>query len=209
MDQQLNKGIEDGLTAFTAKYELDSDIISDLRQMLKDSLKANVKDVAPVPKASSGVKSSEKRQRRKTGYNLYINAKFSEAKSDESVPATDDSKTNSQELMSKFSKVWKALSDEDKKPYLDQAEELNGASADETPVAPKATKVAKEPSSKPEKGAKKALSGYNLFYSENKDTIKASLSDGQTLMKEVGAKWTALSDSEKEDYKSRAAEQCA
>ena len=232
MDQQLNNGVTEGLANFTAKYELDAEIISDLREMLLTALHAHVKSTAAAATKSPGkaAKSADKRPRRKTGYNLYIQAKFSEAKG---VEAGVDGKTNSQELMSAFSKEWKALSDEDKKPYLDQAEELNGSAsasasasdtegepaaaaattpaAKSTPAAKKATTAATAtttPAAKaPAKSAgKKTVSGYNLFYSENKDVIKAALAEGETLMKVVGAKWTALGDVEKDDYKKRAAE---
>lgn len=193
LDQQVAKGIEEGLTSFTAKYELDSSIVEDLRTILVNAMKTHVKPRT----ATASVTSDAKRTRRKTGYNLYIRAKFEEERSkNEDDP---EAKQNSQVLMSSFSKEWKDLSDDAKKPYLDMADAINAENGAEASSGGKGKGKGK---------GKKSLTGYNLFYRENKDDIKEEIKDqeGVQLMKTVGSRWRALDKTEQLDYNKRAAE---
>ena len=190
---QTTKGIDEGIKAFTEKYELEALVVADLRTFLLSSCKKYVKEVKAAPVVSAvetDAKSVPGRTRRKTGYNMYIKTQFDESKANVSVE--DDNKTNSQELMSKFSKEWKVLSDTEKQPFLDRAREVNTASGiDTTEAKPK---------------TKKKISGYNLFYMQNKDAIKEELADGQKLMAEVGAQWRALSEDEQSQWRVKAEE---
>ena len=190
MDQQVQKGIDEGLTNFTAKYDLDTTVVDDLRQMLVAAMRTHVK---PRAAGTGGAKSEGKRPRLKTGYNLYIRAKFEEAKSS---GTEEGSKTNSQELMASFSKEWKDLSVDERAPYIEQADAINAENGAEASGAKK-------------KSGKKSLSGYNLFYSENKDSIRESKDKDLSLMKAVGAAWKALSKEEQDKFKERAAEMSA
>lgn len=190
MDQQVQKGIDEGLTNFTAKYDLDTTVVDDLRQMLVAAMRTHVK---PRAAGTGGAKSEGKRPRLKTGYNLYIRAKFEEAKAS---GADEGSKTNSQELMASFSKEWKDLSADERAPYIEQADAINAENGAEASGAKK-------------KSGKKSLSGYNLFYSENKDEIRESKDKDLSLMKAVGAAWKALSKEEQDKFKERAAEMSA
>ena len=185
MDTQVQKGIDEGLANFTSKYDLDTSVVDDLRQMLLSAMRNHVK-----VRAGGATKAEGKRPRLKTGYNLYIRAKFEEAKSS----GDSGAKTNSQELMASFSKEWKDLSDEARKPYIEKADAINAENGADTT------------SSKSKKSGKKSLSGYNLFYSENKDDIRNTKDKDLSLMKAVGAAWKALSEDEQASYKSRAAE---
>lgn len=188
MDTQVEKAIEEGLNNFTTKYELDSSIVEDLHAMLAAAVKAHVK---PRP-AVTGAKGSEsKRPRRKTGYNLYIRSKFEEAKSNR--VEGDETKTNSQEQMATFSKEWRDLSEDQKQPYIDQAESINAANGAES-------------SGKGKRAGKRNLSGYNLFYREERDHIRDSKDKDTNLMVAVGAAWKALSAEEKDAYNKQAAE---
>ena len=184
---QVTKGIDDGIKSFTEKYELDKTIVDDLRQLLLDACKRHVK----VVRAPAGGAAKTGRHRRKTGYNMYIKHQFEEAKATASASG-GDAKTNSQELMTKFSKEWKSLSDEEKKPFIDMANEINRDNG-------------AEPSSS-NKSRPKKLSGYNLFYKEMKDEIKANLGPDEKLMTQVGAQWKALSKDEQGEWNKRAAE---
>jgi len=187
MDTQVEKAIEEGLKNFTTKYDLDDTIVDDLRAMLIAAVKVHVK---PRP-VVSGAKGAERRPRRKTGYNLYIRAKFDEAKQNRTDG--DDSKTNSQEQMATFSKEWKDLSEDQKQPYIDQAESINAENGAES-------------SGKTKRTGKRNLSGYNLFYREERDNIRESKDKDTALMVAVGAAWKALSEDEQNDYKKRAVE---
>lgn len=187
MDTQVEKAIDEGLKNFTTKYDLDDTIVDDLRAMLVASVKVHVK---PRP-VVSGVKGVTKRPRRKTGYNLYIRAKFDEAKQNRTDG--DDSKTNSQEQMATFSKEWRDLSDDQKQPYIDQAESIN-------------TENGAESSGKGKRTGRRNLSGYNLFYRDERDNIRESKDKDTALMVAVGAAWKALSEDEQNEYKKRAAE---
>lgn len=192
MDTQVEKAIDEGLENFTKKYELDATIVGDLRAMLIAAAKAHVK---PRAAASSSAKSEQKRPRRKTGYNLYIRSKFEEAKKShpEGEAEGEDKKPNSQEQMATFSKEWRDLSDEQKQPYIDQADSINAENGAES-------------SGKGKRTGKRNLSGYNLFYREERDNIRGSKDKDTTLMVAVGAAWKALSSDEQDSYKKRAAE---
>lgn len=188
MDTQVEKAIDEGLHNFTTKYDLDGDIVSDLRAMLVAATKAHVK---PRPVASGSSK-SEKRPRRKTGYNLYIRAKFEDAKQNQ-PEGEDEKKPNSQEQMATFSKEWKDLSEDQKQPYIDQAEAINAENGAESTGKGKRT-------------GKRNLSGYNLFYREERDNVRENKDKDTALMVAVGASWKALSPEEQDSYKKRAAE---
>jgi hypothetical protein len=189
MDTQVEKAIDEGLNNFTIKYDLDADIVSDLRAMLLASSKVHVK---PRSVASGGSAKSEKRPRRKTGYNLYIRAKFEEAK--KSLPeGEEEKKPNSQEQMATFSKEWRDLSDDQKQPYIDQAEAINAENGTESTGKGKRT-------------GKRNLSGYNLFYREERDNIRGNKDKDTALMVAVGAAWKALTADEQGAFKKRAAE---
>ena len=83
--------------------------------------------------------------------------------------------------------------------------------------AEKAVKGAKKKAEKPEKGekTKRALSGYQVYMkhmrSEVSKEMEADLEEGEKLkpkdvMTELGARWKALSDSEKDEWKTKATE---
>jgi hypothetical protein len=186
MDTQVEKAINEGLTNFTTKYELDETIVTDLRTMLAAAVKVHVK-TRPVV---AGAPVARKPPRRKTGYNLYIRAKFDEAKKNQ--VEGDDSKPNSQKQMSTFSKEWKDLSDDQKKPYIDQADAINAENGTES-------------TSKSKRTGKRQLSGYNLFYREERDNIRNTKDEDTSLMSAVGATWKALTSDEKGEYNKRAA----
>ena len=189
---QVTKAINEGIDAFTEKYELEEDVIKDLRALLLDSCKKHVKEVKSTPGATKAASSS--RTRRKTGYNMYIKHQFDQVKNS-GVTGEEADKANSQDLMSKFSREWKSLTDDEKLPYMDKAREVNEANGAETAV-PK------------EKRAKK-LSGYNYFYMQSLASIKENLQEGQKLMEVVGSSWRALSEEEQADWKKKAADHCA
>lgn len=194
VNSQVVSGIDAGLKDFTAKYEgLDSEVVDDLRRMLIEQMKLHVKDVV-VTSAKSGAKRAA---RKKTAYNLYIKAMFHQEELERKAKeeqGEEVEKQNSQELMSKFSKQWKTLPDEEKLPYEEEAKSINEESDKDTPAKSRSS------------GKKKQMTGYNLFYKENKNDIKASLEEGEALMKKVGATWKALSVEEQQEYKKRASE---
>jgi alkyl hydroperoxide reductase subunit AhpF len=86
--------------------------------------------------------------------------------------------------------------------------------------AEKAVKGAKKKAEKAEKGekgekTKRALSGYQVYMkhmrSEVSKEMEANLEEGEKLkpkdvMTELGARWKALSDSEKDEWKTKATE---
>ena len=187
MDTQVEELINEGLKNFTIKYDLDQEIVTDLRAMLVAAAKVHIKPIATGSTASK----PDKRPRRKTGYNLYIRAKFEEAK--KNLVEGDETKPNSQEQMSTFSKEWKDLSKEQQQPYIDDADDIN-------------TKNGAETSGKGKRSGKRNLSGYNLFYREERDNIREGKDKETALMVAVGAAWRALSPDEQKDYRDRAKE---
>lgn len=189
MDTQVATAIDEGLTNFTEKYDLDATIVRDLRTMLIEAAKKHVK-----PRAAAGVtaKSGEKRERRKTGYNLYIKTRFEESKN--SQTKNDKDGNNSQTQMAAFSREWGALSDEEKRTYTEMADAINAENGANT-------------SKKGARTGKRNLSGYNLFYRDERANIRASKEEDVNLMVAVGRAWKALSQEERDEYNKRAADE--
>lgn len=169
------KAVDAGLLIFTSKYNIDTSIIDDLRNILYTS----TTQTSPTAKVRSA--------RPPNAYNLYIKAQFSEAKSSGDT-------TNSQDLMKKFSKQWSTLSTEEKAPFESQSKEQSS-------VAVATTGATVEPVAK----VARKISGYNLFYRESKDLLKEqATAAGVKLMKHVGQVWTALSADAKKEWNDRA-----
>jgi hypothetical protein len=210
----INQAIE----AFSNKFEMEQEILDNLKDLLMEAGKRNmasgVSAAAAAPKrktrATASAAPKAKRQHRMNGYNMYIKQKFRDAKSDGSMHQDGSLRPG---LMGEISKAWKDMSDEDKQTYKDMADEFNASQAtasgsdgdgpvdsadDAAAAAPKAKAKAKA------KGTKK-LNGYNLFYREMRDEIKAGLEEGEKLMAKVGQVWKELTDAERDDYKERAA----
>ena len=222
-------------------YDLDEEILENIYEIFVKECKPII-DAKPVKAVKASKKSSDSKPskpRAKTAYNLYVKHQFALSKD---TPAKEGEVSNSQTRMTTFSSQWAKLSEEDKKPYVQMAQEANAAAAAalseddehadgvagsaETTDAPatKDTKAAKTTTSKtkasktkddaPEKpkrekkekdpNAKKRVTGYNLFYSVNKDRIKSELQKGEKIMQVVGAAWKDLSDDERQDYNERA-----
>jgi len=171
-------------------YELDQEILDSIHQIVVNACKPilNAK-----PAASSGGKAEKpekaaKVPRPKSAYNMFVHHHFQ-------VNKDKSKESNSQEIMSAVSKQWASLNDEQKAEYVKMAEQAN-ESMDFSATA-------KKPSKAP--GKRRRITGYNLFYRENKDTIKEARSEGMSTMKAVGAAWHALTEAAREDYNTRAA----
>lgn len=138
--------------------------------------KAGEKHIRSVEVKSTG---EVKNTRKRSGYNLYIKDMFRIAKE-------DGDERNSQEKMTDFSKRWKGLEKDDKDKYTAEANQQ---------VSTSTTKKST---------SRRAMTGYNLFYKENKDQIKKDTKEGEKYMPNVGAAWKALSKEEQMDYNERA-----
>lgn len=183
---QYSACIDAGLEAFASQYDTDASVIEALRSLFMKQWRlpssATGETAAPVVRAEG------KTTRRKTGYNVFVSSKFNESK-------TNGDNREPQERMAEFSKEWKNLSKEEKAPYEEEAAASNKQSGAET------TKSVTSGTTK-----KRGLSGYNLFYRESKDQIKAELEPNENLMKHVGAAWRALTTEEQLDWNTRAKE---
>lgn len=189
-------------------YDLDAESLQNIYDIFVAACKP-VMDAKPA-KASKEAKVKATKKRAKTAYNMYVQHQFKIAK--ESTVAAVEGE-NSQSRMSTFSGQWKELSEKEKEPYVKMAADANvQVSSDENdeeeevkpekskPKKAKAKAAAKDPAEK------RKMTGYNLFYRENKDTIKSELKEGEKIMAVVGALWKSTSDEEKASYNTRAAE---
>lgn len=174
---QYKTAITEGTGNFFDKYELPVEYQEELVKMLLTAGAKNMKQVD-----SSAVSGNTAKPKRKhTSYNLYIQKMFADSK--------ENDPRNSQSKMSEFSKNWKQLSQEEKQQYEDIAKEQNNTVSETV----KGT------------GPKRPLTGYNLYYRENKDSIKVLCEGtGDKFMKTVGASWKALSAEERKSYSDRA-----
>ena len=167
-------------------YELDAEILDNIHQIVVNACKSMLasKAAGKVPRAEKAARVP----RPKSAYNMYVHHHFQ-------LNKEQNKESNSQEIMSAVSKQWASLSEEDKAVYIKMADEAN-ANTDFTSVK------------KPVKSAgakRRRITGYNLFYRENKDEIKSSRSDGVSTMKAVGAAFHSLTDAGRTEYNTRAA----
>lgn len=186
----VTKGVEEGFDSIKDRYDISDDVLNDMKALVLESCKKHVsKAKMSETKNSSGASS---KTRKRNGYNMFIKSRFKESK-ENTTEGVDV--PNSQTLMTEFSKAWKDLSDEDRQKYLDMATEYNQAHGTDTSVE----KV--KPSGKP----KRRITGYNVFYRDNREEIKANKEDDSvTLMQAVGKTWKALSDEERKEWNDRA-----
>ena len=170
-------------------YELDAEILDNIHQIVVNACQS-VLNAKPAGKAQRAEKTEKAARvpRPKSAYNMYVHHHFQ-------LNKEKNKDSNSQEIMSAVSKQWASLSEEDKSVYIKMADEAN-ANTDFTAVK------------KPVKSAgakRRRITGYNLFYRENKDEIKNSRSEGVSTMKAVGAAWHGLTDAGRTEYNTRAA----
>ena len=169
-----------------------------------ESTKTDKKSKSDVPKT-----------KRTSGWILFQTANREEVK-ERLAKDSGDEKVNPKDLMTELAKLWKALSDEDKKPYNEKAKQARDEqSSSDTEAQPK--KLAKK--EKEDKPKKKRVSGYILFQKAMRDEAKQSLEDAadedqpkikqSAVLSELGRMWKALSDEEREEWNEKAAEQKA
>ena len=193
--------IQNAIGKFSSLYEIDQDIVDALKALLIAHGKQNFPDTvaAAKPKRTRKVSGDDaakpKKAPRMNGYNMYVRQKFGEAKANG---------TYSKDLMAELGAAWKQMTDEEKQPYKDMAEEINAtqsaSDAEDQPAAAPAPAQTKKGAS-----SSKKLNGYNLFYRERREDIKAGLEEGEKLMTKVGQVWKELTDDERAEYKERAA----
>jgi len=177
---QYRLAIDEAISDFTNVYEIGEEIVADFRKFL---LTAGEKHLSDMPTSST----KRTRIRRKNGYNCFISAQFDEHRKQNQGTRVG----NSQELMGIFAKKWSSLPSEEKKKFEEKASQDN--------------ENLKQLNYYNKKN-KKPMTGYNLYYKECNETLKAEASElGIKPMKHVGATWRALSEEVQQSYRDRAA----
>lgn len=149
-----------------------------------------------------------KRHRSKTGYNLYVAEQFNLVKQGTvSDPAGAEvlPKDKSKLRMKAFASSWSLLTVKQKTVYNERAKTIVvPESTSDSEVVETTTKASSRPqagTSTATDGSKvKKVSGYNVFYRLNKDTIKAGLQEGEKFMTVIGNAWTGLTPEGKDQY---------
>ncbi len=178
------------LKEFRDTYEIDTVISSDLERMLL--VAGREQPWNSLTSTPSVVRVRRRAPRKTTGYNLYIKEMFKN-RSD----VAEEKDQNSQKLMSLYSKNWKLLDEDKRAVYNDQAKDENQSSGSVTGTRATGRRNA----------GQHRVTGYNIFYRDNRHAIKEALAEGETLMASVGAKWKALSESEKDEWRARGKEE--
>lgn len=122
-----------------------------------------------------------------------------------------------QEVSSELGKLWKALSDEEKAPYIERAAEAKAKYNKECGKTDKETtkKSKKSTKEKPEKRVKKKeqnknskITGNILFCQEYRDEVKEEHPTWKApkVTRELTKMWKNLDDEERAEYEERAAE---
>lgn len=174
-------------TDIADSYDLDQEILDSILQIVSNACKPLL-SLAPVKPVKA--EKAEKVPRPRSAYNMFVHHHFQ-------VNKDKNKESNSQQIMSEVSKQWAALTVEDKAVYVKMAEEAN-ATMDFSATGAKKAAAAKAP------GKRRRITGYNLFYRENKDKIKELKTEGISTMKAVGSAWHGLSEAERNEYNTRA-----
>eukprot|EP01024_Parvocaulis_polyphysoides_P075117 TRINITY_DN96_c0_g1_i1.p2 TRINITY_DN96_c0_g1~~TRINITY_DN96_c0_g1_i1.p2 ORF type:complete len:269 (+),score=54.24 TRINITY_DN96_c0_g1_i1:30-809(+) len=97
-------------------------------------------------------------------------------------------------IMQKIAAQWKAMSEQEKQPYAEQAEKLKKEFEQLNPVQ------------RPVKSLKRAPSGYQIFLKEKKPDVKQQNPDMRPvdLRRELSTQWKALNETQKQEYKQKA-----
>jgi hypothetical protein len=176
-------------------YELEPEILDSIYQIILKACKP-VLDQKPAKAAAAPASEAKgaKTRRPMSAYNMFVREQF---RISHEEGGKEKGTGNSQQIMSTVSGQWATLSAEEKEKYVQMANEANTESGAE----PKPTKT----KAAADGGKSRRLTGYNLFYREHKDEIKANKEEGLTTMKAVGQAWKALTEAERTEYNERAA----
>lgn len=113
----------------------------------------------------------------------------------------DNPEMKQTEIMKKMGEMWTALTDEEKLPFVEQAAKLR----EEAPMVEVAAKKKVDADAPPKPAP--AKSAYVLFSMDQREAVKAENPEADTkeLMKLLGAKWSSMSNEEKQKYVEQAA----
>lgn len=120
--QVLEAATEAFRSEVSESYDIDSEVISALCEMFAKHAKG-LTELAP--KRARGVKTTEKKQRKKSGYNIFVR----EMMQDPEIVTVPH-----KEKMQAIAARWKELSDEDKQPYNATASSENEVSVTADPA---------------------------------------------------------------------------
>ena len=120
---------------------------------------------------------------------------------------TDNPSMGGKEVTTELGRLWKELTDDEKDIYKKKYQEdkvryaselSNYESPDESPTEKKTVKK----SNKKTTGPKRGLSSYIFFCQENRAVVKADEPDfdAKEVTRELGRRWSALSDTDKEPF---------
>lgn len=126
---------------------------------------------------------------RLTNYNLFMMEKTAEL-TKQNVEKADRSK--------RIAEMWNALPIEQKKEYAVRAKQMSSTSS-----AP-STSSSSTPSSSPKTSEKRKPNGYNLFMKHRMEELKTTGVAPGNRLKQIGAEWSALSESEQSGWKEQA-----
>jgi hypothetical protein len=160
-------------------------------------------------KAVNNKADKPKTKRAKSAYNL-----FCEAERVRIAEENADNKPSAKEILVMINKTWKELSDEDKKPYAERAEELKANNSDdEAEPGVKPVKQGKAPKKAKAAVAKKPKNAYQLFCDDSRARIaEECAAEGKDkpapkeMLTMINSNWNELSEDEKKPYAERAAE---
>ena len=157
-----------------------------------DEIRAKKAQKKNAPKAEK--KKKEKKQKRSpSAYALFLK------QSQDAIKAAAGEDADFSTRQKKASDMWKNMSEEDKKPFVEQSQELKKAFNE---------KKDKEEASKGPKKPKRSPSAYLCYAS----SVRAGLRDENPglkmtdITKMIGTAWKALSDEEKKPFVTEAAE---
>lgn len=185
------KAVEEGFLKIADRYELHTETLEDLKNIVLASLRqysTQINGAAKAPKVVKAPGSGAVQKRKRNGYNCYIKYRFEQAK----LEGGEDYK--SQQQMAEFSRSWADLPEDEKKKFQKMAEDYNKENGADI-------------RHKKGRGGKRRVTGYNIFYRDNVERIKQELKESNedtTTMKAVGREWHALGTEGQELWRKKA-----
>jgi HMG-box domain len=210
---------ETALRNFSSEYEIDSSILDTLRVHLQAASRGVNLPARVVVTTEEGATTGKARTQRapratrtvRSGYNVFIQERFRQAKENQ----TQEEGATGVKRMTQFGGEWRALSDSEREHYNQLAREQSEALRQDVEASqPTETSETTNAETKaPAHTGPRRLNAYNMFYKNNADSVKAycleAKARGETIkfMSEIGARWKALSEEERQPYQTQADEE--
>jgi len=195
--ENINEFVKDFLGSL---YDKDTQAIIDIWE--GEEIQARLKAIFPKKNRAPRKKTNKDKTAPKRGKSAYI---FFCIKARPDIKAANPTMA-SKDITKELGRQWREMTDEEKKPFLDEAAEDKERYEEEKVgyVPPQHSSDDDQPKEKNEKkkSPKRGKSAYNFFCAEERSKIKAENQDmnNSDILRELGIRWAALKENNQEEF---------